>query len=148
MRYLYKICLLFLLVLMCHNVVYADNKNPKREFRGAWIQAVNGQFLGMGEQEMKGYLVTMLNNLKRANVNAIIFQVRVEGDALYRSSLEPWSRFLTGTHRRAEILLRPAIAIADQPLLRWRHSGHRPHTLLHARYRRLQTDGGFPSHST
>ena len=97
MRYLYKICLLFLLVLMCHNVVYADNKNPKREFRGAWIQAVNGQFLGMGEQEMKGYLVTMLNNLKRANVNAIIFQVRVEGDALYRSSLEPWSRFLTGT---------------------------------------------------
>ena len=27
----------------------------------------------------------------------IFFQVRPEGDALYRSSLEPWSRFLTGT---------------------------------------------------
>ena len=72
-------------------------KNPKREFRGAWIQAVNGQFLGMDSQEMKGYLTNMLNELKKANINAIIFQVRVEGDALYRSSYEPWSRFLTGT---------------------------------------------------
>jgi uncharacterized lipoprotein YddW (UPF0748 family) len=27
----------------------------------------------------------------------VFFQVRPEGDALYRSSLEPWSRFLTGT---------------------------------------------------
>ena len=49
---------------------------PKREFRGAWIQAVNGQFTGMGEQEMKKYLTDMLDNLQKVNVNAIIFQVR------------------------------------------------------------------------
>ena len=46
---------------------------------------------------MQGYLTNMLNELKKANINAIIFQVRVEGDALYRSAYEPWSRFLTGT---------------------------------------------------
>ena len=55
---------------------------PKREFRGAWIQAVNGQFLGMNEFEMKNYLREILDELKKANINAIIFQVRVEGDAL------------------------------------------------------------------
>lgn len=76
-------------------------EHPKREFRGAWIQAVNGQFTGMGEQEMKKYLVTMLNNLQRVNVNAVIFQVRVEGDALYESRFEPWSRFLTGVQGRS-----------------------------------------------
>lgn len=69
---------------------------PKREFRGAWIQAVNGQFTGMGEEQMKQYLTKMLDNLQKVNVNAIIFQVRVEGDALYPSFYEPWSRYLTG----------------------------------------------------
>lgn len=73
-----------------------DVNIPKREFRGAWIQAVNGQFMGMSEEKMKSYLTEMLDNLQRANVNAIIFQVRVEGDALYSSPYEPWSRFLTG----------------------------------------------------
>ena len=86
-----------LLFLSCssakHNVV---SENPKREFRGAWIQAVNGQFVGMSEKEMKSYLITMLDNLKKVNVNAIIFQVRVEGDALYPSPYEPWSRYLSG----------------------------------------------------
>ena len=74
---------------------------PKREFRGAWIQAVNGQFTGMGEQEMKKYLTDMLDNLQKVNVNAVIFQVRVEGDALYESRYEPWSRFLTGTQGKS-----------------------------------------------
>ena len=74
---------------------------PKREFRGAWIQAVNGQFKGMDEMEMKSYLIKMLDNLQKVNVNAVIFQVRVEGDALYSSEIEPWSRFLTGVQGRS-----------------------------------------------
>ena len=79
----------------------AVEMHPKREFRGAWIQAVNGQFTGMDEQEMKVYLTTMLDNLQKVNVNAVIFQVRVEGDALYESRYEPWSRFLTGVQGKS-----------------------------------------------
>ena len=79
------------------NAQAQESEPLKREFRGAWIQAVNGQFQNMGEQQMKEYLVTMLDNLQKANVNAIIFQVRVEGDALYNSPYEPWTRFITGT---------------------------------------------------
>lgn len=77
------------------------SQQPKREFRGAWIQAVNGQFTGKSEKEMKRYLIEMLDNLQRVNVNAVIFQVRVEGDALYESRLEPWSRYLTGKQGRS-----------------------------------------------
>jgi uncharacterized lipoprotein YddW (UPF0748 family) len=33
-------------------------------------------------------------------INALVFQVRPESDALYRSTREPWSRFLTGTQGR------------------------------------------------
>lgn len=73
----------------------------KREFRGAWIQCVNGQFLGMGTQAMQRTLSYQLDELQKDGVNAIIFQVRPECDALYASKLEPWSRFLTGVQGQA-----------------------------------------------
>ena len=73
----------------------------KREFRGAWIQCVNGQFLGMGTKKMQQTLTYQLDELKKDGVNAIIFQVRPECDALYESQLEPWSRFLTGQQGKA-----------------------------------------------
>lgn len=69
---------------------------PKREFRGAWIQAVNGQWQGLGRDAMQAELTRELNALQACGINAILFQVRVEGDALYASQLEPWSRYLTG----------------------------------------------------
>lgn len=68
----------------------------KREFRGAWIQCVNGQFQGMTTERMQQTLELQLDKLRDAGINAIIFQVRPEADALYKSQYEPWSRFLTG----------------------------------------------------
>lgn len=74
---------------------------PKREFRGAWIQCVNGQFQGMGTAKMQATLTQQLDELQRCGINAIMFQVRPEGDALYASRFEPWSRFLTGVQGKA-----------------------------------------------
>ena len=71
----------------------------KREFRGAWIQCVNGQFQGMGTATMQSTLTYQLDELKKYGVNAIIFQVRPECDALYPTPYEPRSRFLTGVQR-------------------------------------------------
>ncbi len=75
--------------------------SPKREFRGAWIQCVNGQFQGLSPAAMQRTLREQLDELQRDGVNAIIFQVRAECDALYPSRIEPWSKFLTGTQGRA-----------------------------------------------
>ena len=68
----------------------------KREFRGAWIQCVNGQWKGMPTADMQRTLTYQLDELKKDGCNAIIFQVRPECDALYESKLEPWSYYLTG----------------------------------------------------
>ena len=76
--------------------VQSTSSPAKREFRGAWIQTVNGQFMGMSTNEIKKTLSYQLDELWKDGVNAIIFQVRPECDALYPSKLEPWSRFLTG----------------------------------------------------
>ena len=53
----------------------AQAQPKKREFRGAWIQCVNGQFQGLGTQEMQRTLRYQLDELKKDGVNAIIFQV-------------------------------------------------------------------------
>jgi uncharacterized lipoprotein YddW (UPF0748 family) len=39
----------------------------------------------------------MVRKFDEAGINALIFQIRPEADAFYPSSLEPWSRFLTGS---------------------------------------------------
>ena len=90
----------FLFLLISLLAVHASAQQ-KREFRGAWIQCVNGQFQNLGTERMQQTLLYQLDELQRDGVNAIIFQVRPECDALYQSSLEPWSRFLTGQQGKA-----------------------------------------------
>ena len=75
----------------------------KREFRGAWIQCVNGQYLGKTTKQVQSMLTQQLDELQKDGVNAIIFQVRAECDALYQSDLEPWSRYLTGVQGKAPV---------------------------------------------
>lgn len=87
---------LFLLVFFFVKLGVHAQQNPKREFRGAWIQCVNNQFQGLGRDRMQETLTYQLDELQRTGINTIIFQVRAEGDALYPSAYEPWSRFLTG----------------------------------------------------
>lgn len=114
---------LFLFIVFFTTAFAKEIDSPKREFRGAWIQAVNGQFLGMKESEMKNYLITMLDELQKANVNAIIYQVRVEGDALYPSKYEPWSRFITG---------RQGVSPGWDPLAFMVQEAHKRNMELHA----------------
>jgi uncharacterized lipoprotein YddW (UPF0748 family) len=92
-----RLNLLLLMITMVLVSAYAQ----KREFRGAWIQCVNGQFQGMSTATMQQTLQSQLDELQKDGVNAIIFQVRAECDALYPSKYEPWSRFLTGVQGKA-----------------------------------------------
>ena len=95
------LCVCALLFSLTVAAQFQPERYPKREFRAAWIQAVNGQFRGIPTEKLKQTLISQLNSLQEAGINAIIFQVRPEADALYASQLEPWSRFLTGVQGQA-----------------------------------------------
>ncbi len=72
-------------------------KTDKREFRGAWIQtAFQEEYKDKTPAQLRKDFVRKLNYLQACGINAIIFQVRPEADAFYKSNLEPWSRFYTG----------------------------------------------------
>jgi uncharacterized lipoprotein YddW (UPF0748 family) len=71
---------------------------PKREFRGVWIQTVyQNEYKNMTPEQMRADFVRKLNYLQACRINAVLFQVRPEADAFYKSDMEPWSRFFTGT---------------------------------------------------
>lgn len=89
--------ILFLILLLGLSVLSAQN--PKREFRGSWIATVTNLDWpltpGTNATQQKKELVTLLDSLKAAGINAVIFQVRSECDAMYPSTIEPWSYWLT-----------------------------------------------------
>jgi len=50
----------------------------------------------MSSAQMKNYFVSTLDKLQSQGINAVIFQVRPQADAFYKSNLEPWSTHLSG----------------------------------------------------
>ena len=72
---------------------------PKREFRSAWVATVWGldwPSQGAGADKQKAQMDRLLDSLQVNGFNAVNFQVRSMCDAMYRSSIEPWSSYLTG----------------------------------------------------
>ena len=78
---------------------------PKREMRGVWIATVDNIDWPSSFNETSGEqiseLVQIFEKLKAAGINTVFFQVRTECDALYKSSYEPWSYWLTGQQAKA-----------------------------------------------
>lgn len=91
--------LIFFLLLICYVQLIAQENYPIREFRGVWIASVANLDWPLKRtyttQQQQESLVKMLDSLKLLNINAVFFQVRPECDALYQSSIEPWSYWLT-----------------------------------------------------
>lgn len=78
---------------------------PKREFRGVWIASVANidwpSRPGLTTAQQQAELIAMLDRAVALKLNAVILQVRPAADALYASSYEPWSEFLTGEMGKA-----------------------------------------------
>src|SRR5687767_15761140 len=79
---------------------------PEREFRAVWIATVDNidfpSKKGLPPEKQKEELLAALELSKKLRLNAVIFQVRPMADAIYRSSIEPWSEFLTGEMGKAQ----------------------------------------------
>ena len=76
-----------------------------QEFRAAWVATVANinwpSKPGLPMETQKQEAIALLNVVQVQHFNAVILQVRPQADALYKSGLEPWSYFLTGTQGKA-----------------------------------------------
>ena len=70
-----------------------------REFRAVWVATVANidwpSKPGLNAWQQQHEMLAILNKAVELRLNAVILQVRPATDALYASSLEPWSEFLT-----------------------------------------------------
>ena len=92
---------LFAIFILKNSLLKAqDYQVPKNEFRATWVATVINldwpQTGGLAPRFQKADLRNKLDKLKEAGINAVYFQIRTEGDALYDSPIEPWSKYLTG----------------------------------------------------
>lgn len=76
-----------------------------REFRAAWVTTLKNSDWpsrpGLPVAQAQRELDAILDSARQLGLNALVFQVRPAGDALYESKLEPWSEWLTGTQGKA-----------------------------------------------
>lgn len=83
----------------------ATTPKAAKEFRAAWVATVANinwpSKPGLPVETQKQEAIALLDFLKEHNFNAVVFQVRPQADALYQSSLEPWSYYLTGVQGKA-----------------------------------------------
>lgn len=92
------------LILSLTAIAQREPRAPKYEMRGAWVATAYGidwpSNTGSSKaaaHKQKADLDTLINRLHRSGFNALFFQVRPMADALYKSSVEPWSQYVSGT---------------------------------------------------
>ena len=86
------------------------------DFRGVWVATVNNidwpSRRDLSVEEQKRELIAILDQVSALRLNAVMLQVRPAADALYASSLEPWSEYLTGQMGRPPVPLYDPLAFA------------------------------------
>lgn len=81
---------------------------PKYETRAVWLTTLNGldwpkttATTSYSVERQKKELTDILDKLQRANINTILFQVRMRGTVMYPSAIEPWDACLAGAVGRS-----------------------------------------------
>lgn len=107
--------------------------SPIREFRAAWVATVSNldwpSSRGVSSAVVTAQRTQMnsiLDTVQSMNMNAVLLQVRPSSDALYSSTLEPWSYFLTGRMGAA-----PQVSGYD-PLAEWITAARQRGIAVHA----------------
>src|SRR5687767_2975548 len=103
----------FVIIFSCASTRQSANNaasgspSAAKEFRAAWVATVANinwpSKPGLSTEQQQQEAIALLDFLKQHNFNAVIFQVRPQADALYQSSLEPWSYYLTGKQGQAPV---------------------------------------------
>ena len=106
-----RLLILFSLILanpIGAQAFYPSGEKPPvlpREFRGAWAACVYNidwpSRKGLSAEAQRRELVAILDKMASLKMNALIFQVRPNADAIYNSRYEPWSHWLTGQMGRS-----------------------------------------------
>lgn len=96
---------IFLLLSTIIGFSQVTEMHPKNEFRAIWIATVANIDWPKNTTDtvdkQKADFIQILDTYKQLNYNVVVVQIRSVGDALYPTTLAPWSRCLTGKEGKA-----------------------------------------------
>ncbi len=100
---------------------------PHREMRGIWIATLNNidwpSAPGLSVEQLKRETTNILDRVKNLGFNTVFLQVRPSADAIYRSDIEPPTRFIVSENNDFSDF---------DPLEYWTDEAHRRGLELHA----------------
>ena len=88
------------MVFICIAGVNVQAQERTDEFRGVWIATVantNWPDKNASADSQKAAFSQLMDEASAMNLNAVVVQIRPTADAFYKSQLNPWSEYLTGT---------------------------------------------------
>jgi uncharacterized lipoprotein YddW (UPF0748 family) len=72
----------------------------KRQLRAVWIPTVANiswpSRTGLTKEKQQQEMVRLLDEAKQMGMNAVVIQIRPTADAFYPSTINPWSKYLSG----------------------------------------------------
>lgn len=88
----------FTLVITCILFIIASTfAQSNDEFRAVWVITWEHISSSSSPEQNKERVRTILDNVKKANMNAVLWQARQGGTAYYNSSYEPWGSYAGGS---------------------------------------------------
>ncbi len=99
MKKLQVFVLSFMMIFTTFNLNVSALSNDQ-EMRAAWISTVYNMdwpSTKNNQAKQKQEYINLIDKLKASGINTVVVQVRPKGDAIYKSSINPWSEYLTGT---------------------------------------------------
>ncbi len=79
--------------------VSAQTTKSNKEMRAAWISTVyniDWPSTKNNESKQKQEYINLLDKLQSTGINTVVVQVRPKSDAIYKSTINTWSEYLTG----------------------------------------------------
>lgn len=95
-----KVIFLSLCIILSSFNMEVFAANDTKEMRAVWISTVyniDWPSTRNNESAQKQEYIKLLDKLKNIGINTVVVQVRPKGDAIYSSSINPWSEYLTGS---------------------------------------------------
>jgi len=126
--------LLTTLVLLLSTTIQAANN---QEFRSAWVITWEYLNASLSTDQAQAKIRKIMANMKAANMNAVIWQVRQSGTAYYQSSYEPWGSYAGHDGKTHESPGFDPLAYAVQ-------EAHKRGMELHAWFNTFQTSSDYP----
>lgn len=131
MKSKYKASIVMLILLTFLLSLFPSNASVKAEkdMRGLWVASVlNIDYPSKpttDSEVLRNEALKILDDAKKAGINAVFLQVRPSSDSFYKSAYFPWSKYLTGTQGKAP-------DNNFDPLTFWVSEAHKRDIELHA----------------